>query len=504
MSRATDRTRLRLLSVAVVLHALFPIAAAPAGPQIDPGLAEALDSNPDGRATAIVILKADAHPPDGLPLRPEEARARRRRVLDRLDAREFTIRHEFQNIPAFTGRLNAAGLARLASDPDVARIGPDEPVHALLNSSVPFIGANVVQSLGYRGQGMTVAVVDTGIDTDHPDLSDDIAPGAWHFLGGGSNQGPGAEDDNGHGTGVAGIITSKGVVAPGGVAPDADVLAVKVLGGDGGGFLSDTARAIDYIVSVRGNYAHLCAINVSLGSFSTYGECPCNHVSASAMLMAASIEAARNVGIPTFVAVLNDGLCGAMTSPACVEKAIAVAHIYDPSSGSLCGEIPVPDLIPCEANRSECNALAAPGVSITTTLIGGGAFTGTGSSFAAPHATALAALMCQKDALDCDPLGVENLIQIMKESGRPTDDPCGIPPLPIRIDAPAALSYVSLRGDLNGDGIISPSDVPFMVDALLGVALPRPQFGSADTNCDGLVNSLDLAPFLDRMIPWPP
>ncbi|MBK8027395.1 MAG: S8 family serine peptidase [Chloroflexi bacterium] len=101
---------------------------------------------------------------------------------------------------------------------------------------------------GLTGAGVRVAVLDSGIDTDHPDLADDLIAQVC-FTGGGTpalgscppadtNTGISAEDENGHGTNVAGIITSDGTVAPIGFAPDAQIVAVRVLDGFGSGWLS--------------------------------------------------------------------------------------------------------------------------------------------------------------------------------------------------------------------------------------------------------------------------
>lgn len=95
-------------------------------------------------------------------------------------------------------------------------------------------GAPLPLGRGVTGAGVRVAVLDTGIDTDHPDLISDIA--AQHCFCSGllfgccpnlGNEDVSAEDDQGHGTSVAGIITSAGVQAPLGVAPDAKIVAVK-------------------------------------------------------------------------------------------------------------------------------------------------------------------------------------------------------------------------------------------------------------------------------------
>ena len=88
------------------------------------------------------------------------------------------------------------------SDPNVASIDIDQMGAGHLSESVTALGADVVHSNGYTGQGVTVAVLDTGIDTDHLDLSDDLV--AQHCFTdsqckpGSTAEGTSAEDENGH------------------------------------------------------------------------------------------------------------------------------------------------------------------------------------------------------------------------------------------------------------------------------------------------------------------
>src|SRR2546423_15420364 len=111
----------------------------------------------------------------------------------------------------------------------------DPPAWADLAESAALIRADQVRGTGVTGRGVVVAVVDTGVDTHHPDIRDSLI-GEQCFCatpagvpccpnGGAQQSGAGsAEDDHGHGTNVAGIITSDGRVAPPGNAPDAQGL----------------------------------------------------------------------------------------------------------------------------------------------------------------------------------------------------------------------------------------------------------------------------------------
>jgi subtilisin family serine protease len=135
----------------------------------------------------------------------------------------------------------------------------DGPVKATLDQSVPQIGAPEAWNAGYTGEGATVAVLDTGIDATHPDLSDAIA-GAQNFTDSDTT-----DDRAGHGTHVASIITGNGAASGGkyqGVAPDAQLLNGKVLNDSGGGLDSWIIAGMEWAAR---NGADV--INMSLGSF---------------------------------------------------------------------------------------------------------------------------------------------------------------------------------------------------------------------------------------------
>lgn len=108
----------------------------------------------------------------------------------------------------------------------VARVWLDEPVQAHLDESVPQTGAPQAWQSGYDGTGLTVAVLDTGVDSDHPDLAGRVADEV-NFTAA-----PSAEDGHGHGTHVAATVAGSGAASGGartGVAPGAELLSGKVL-----------------------------------------------------------------------------------------------------------------------------------------------------------------------------------------------------------------------------------------------------------------------------------
>src|SRR5437867_3783441 len=146
------------------------------------------------------------------------------RVLGRLPRARVAPTARWQRVPAFAARIDRAGLAALLRSPWVVRVDLDARGHGELVESAALIHADQAFAAGASGEGVTVAVLDSGVDTDNPDLADDIV--AQHCFvakqdgsGGCPNgqkqqDGPGsAEDDEGHGTEVTGDITSNGTVA---------------------------------------------------------------------------------------------------------------------------------------------------------------------------------------------------------------------------------------------------------------------------------------------------
>lgn len=130
---------------------------------------------------------------------------------------DFKVVRRFDYVPLLTGRINSRALAALAANPYVAQVTADRVMHASLAEIGPLVGSPLAQAAGFTGAGVAVAVIDTGIDTDHPFLQDDILweecflrDGGCPLTGGDRASGSmgSAEDGSSHGTYVAGIITS--------------------------------------------------------------------------------------------------------------------------------------------------------------------------------------------------------------------------------------------------------------------------------------------------------
>jgi hypothetical protein len=357
-----------------------------AGGAVDPALVAALDRAE--RVPVLVVLAGREH----------EAGA-----LARLAAGQDRVRRRYGALPVLALELSGPGLARLAGAPGIVAIGPDLPVEAQLAESVPLVRLDWLHDHGMTGAGVTVAVLDTGIDTDQPYLAAgivaqqcfcDLIPGAGCCPNGLAQQsGAGAaEDDHGHGTRVAGVIRSTYPTAGGG-APDSGVVAVKVLSSTGGGMGSDILAGLDWILDDRPD---VDVVNMSLGGGLYAGDC--DNADATTMAFAAAIAPLHARGTLVVAGSGNDHSGTGMIMPACVAQALSVGAVWDANLGSQsalgCTDSTTqPDQVTCWSNASTTTDVFAPGGRMTTTNIGVGLATVSGTSYATPVVAACAAVL---------------------------------------------------------------------------------------------------------------
>jgi len=264
--------------------------------------------------------------------------------------------------------LNDATALRCPKGVQIEGAFEDKVYHIMDMDTNIQINADGVWNLGHTGTGVTVAVLDTGIDTDHPELVS-ITVGGKGF---GYNT---YEDDNGHGTHVAGIITSDGTTDTfsKGVAPDAEVWTGKVCNSGGSCHISDIAAGIEYVVN--NNIAE--TISISIGGGGTGGP-NCNRD-----YLAQKVNWAVDNGVTVVVAAGNTA--GVVSSPACASGAIAV------------GAVDKSNVRAYFSGTGKALDIMAPGVSIYSSVMGGGYEYWQGTSMATPHVSATVALMKQKN-----------------------------------------------------------------------------------------------------------
>ncbi len=290
--------------------------------------------------------------------------AREQAVVKELSVFGGMLGKRFHLVPIITAHVPRRAIAALQRMPGVAFVEEDGLVYAIdetLPWGVDRIDAEVVHA-DNKGSGVKIAIIDSGIDLDHPDLQ---VYGDVSFVSGTSS----GDDDYGHGTHVAGICAAldndTGVI---GVAPQAELYAVKVLNYSGSGYWSDVIEGIQWAVDNG-----MQVINMSLGaSTSSYGlEDACDAAEAAGVVV---VAAAGNSGN-------SWGFGDRVLYPARYDSVIAVAAT-DSSDARAYFSSTGPDV-----------ELAAPGYSIYSTSPGGTYTTKSGTSMASPHVAGLAALV---------------------------------------------------------------------------------------------------------------
>jgi len=288
-------------------------------------------------------------------------------------------------ITGFAGPIPLKTVENLQNDSRVKYIEKDQRVYAFAQSiptGIDRIDAEPSDSSNL-GSSVTIAVIDTGIDLDHNDLN---VVHSVNCSGGGpfgEGCGAGGDDDNGHGTHVAGsaagLNNNLGVV---GVAPGADLWAVKVLDHRGSGYMSWIIAGVNYVTD---NADTVDVANMSLG-------CEC---SSSALDEAISSSVAA--GVTYVVAAGNSEKDASAFSPANHEDVITVSAVAD--SNGMCGgggpdtSYGDDDTLATFSNFGSAVEIAAPGVDIYSTYPGGSYATFSGTSMASPHVAGAAALI---------------------------------------------------------------------------------------------------------------
>jgi minor extracellular serine protease Vpr len=225
------------------------------------------------------------------------------------------IKRDLHIIDAISADILPSMLDELLNSSAVNEVYPDEKLYALLADSVPWINASDVwllldsQGDNVTGKGVVVAVLDTGVDYRHPDLGGGKGTGYKVVTGHDYvNDDLDPMDDDGHGTQMAGIIAANGDLK--GVAPDATLLAYKVLDSSGAGDTSATIAAIEAAIKEGADI-----ISMSLGGILDTTNQP----------LAEAINRALDAGVIVVAAAGNDGpLIGSIRDPGSYERVITV------------------------------------------------------------------------------------------------------------------------------------------------------------------------------------
>src|SRR5262245_21542367 len=244
------------------------------------------------------------------------------------------VKYEYDVLPDV---INVRGIPRadipaLSRMPGVVKVEEDYEVHTMLMNSVPLIRGTQTQitnaGLSATGAGTRICVIDTGIDSNSIMYSSRIdAAAGWDFVNNDSNP----EDDNGHGSHVAGtaaggtnvtVSACAGTETAQGVAPGATVIGVKVLNSGGSGSASNIIAGINRCASTTLPGGQADVINLSLGGGQFSGTCDTDTIAAAA-------NNASNAGVVVVAAAGNSGFTSGTSTPACASGAIAVAATWD-------------------------------------------------------------------------------------------------------------------------------------------------------------------------------
>ncbi len=308
-------------------------------------------------------------------------------------------------IKGFSANIPDSKLQKIKDDPRVAFITQDREINAFdrpqtqarvtaspsqpaqkIPTGVSRINAPANQN---KGDGIVIAVIDTGIDLTHPDLKANILNSGKSCI-----RNTTANDDNGHGTHVAGTIAAiDNTIGVVGVAPKAKLIPVKVLDRNGSGTWSSVICGIDWVTS-NAKVMGIKVANMSLGGAGT-SDNNCGNTNSDALHKA--ICRSRDAGVTYVVAAGNDGGNASNSVPASYDDAVITVSALADSNGLPGGtgsatSYGADDTFASFSNYGSVVDIGAPGVSILSTWKGGTYSTISGTSMATPHVTGATAL----------------------------------------------------------------------------------------------------------------
>lgn len=356
------------------------------------------------------------------------------------------VGHVYQHaLKGFSATLPVAAVEGLSHNPLVKAIETNQVVQAYgWPSGTPYVvphGVDRIDADLSAAQSdwsdVDVAIIDTGIDPDHPDLN--VSETGVHFFTrftGPPNKRIGTDDnfadDAGHGSHVAGIVGALdndfGVV---GVAPGATLWGVKVLDSGGYGTVADIAKGIDWVVTHnRDNDNDIEVINMSLG------------LQGTSSVLRTAVQSAVDAGIVVVVAAGNDGQDiygpdGIFDTaddfiPAAYPEAMTISAMVETDGipgGFGPGTLDGPDdSFAAFSNYSSSSAidLVLPGVNLWSAWYDGSYVQLSGTSMAAPHAAGLAARYVAENGPATDALGVAAVRQALIANAIAQDDSSGL------------------------------------------------------------------------------
>ena len=329
---------------------------------------------------------------------------------------EFQTQFRYWLIDSIAGTVELSRIHEIIGLPGVVFVELDGVLGIQMEEVVPVHGVDLVwQDTGYTGEGVTMAIIDTGIDGNHTaldDLDDDNMtddPKIVAFYDAINNPGQtnGTEifpyDDNGHGTHCAGITAGTG--APNyqhiGVAPRANLVGVKVLDGGGSGSFAAVMAGMQWTVDKRHEF-NIRAASMSLGALTGAIEWTSSEEE-SVNRMANEMMRA---GVTLFIAAGNSGGTATIGTPGSAEDVITVGSLDKDTSIAIYSSQG-----PTEEGRVKPNiAFVGSSVNAPDANTGDGYVALSGTSMATPGAAGVAVLMYQANP-DLSPFDIRNIMQ---------------------------------------------------------------------------------------------
>lgn len=381
-----------------------------------------------------------------------------------------------ERLPITVMEVPRQALRGLANSPHVVSVIEDIPEPPALDTSLGVINATDVHDLAWTGAGTTVAILDTGIDSDHEFFTGRIVAERCFSTPSGSEESlceangansadvdtePNCFDISAnicdHGVHVTGITAGAqtGGAPANGVAPDANIIAIQVFTRVNDAddcdpspapcvrsYPSDQIAALEEVLDLHNNNPAwgVIAANMSLGGGNWNTNCDSDADSSG---RAEPIEDLLAAGVATTIAAGNDGFLAAVGRPACVSAAVAVGNTQDDDS------------IAGSSNRGVLLDLFAPGSSVSSSVDDNGYGFKGGTSMAAPHVAGALAVL--RTAYPDRSIG--DLINDLEATGEPISYPSGGSSVTTpRIDLLAALQ------EPNEAPVVTVDDYPVEVD----------------------------------------